>query len=78
MLADTPQPETRKGRGNDYFISVGAGVYNPSTAEDLLPDSAYIGFSTRHGDRGNAAFVDGYVEAFAIGEMKQKHVYLED
>ncbi|WPJ96316.1 prepilin-type N-terminal cleavage/methylation domain-containing protein [Coraliomargarita algicola] len=78
LLAETTQPDNRKGWGKDYFISVGEGIYNPTTAETLLSDSAYTGFSARHGDRGNAAFVDGHVESFAIGEMKQKHVYLED
>jgi len=47
------------------FTGYGASADNPS-------------FSTRHGDRGNAAFVDGHVESFAIGEMKQKHVYIEN
>lgn len=78
LLADTTQPEARKGWGKDYFVYVGDGPYNPATADELLPDAAYTGFSTRHGGRGNAAFVDGHVESFAIGEMKQKHVYTEN
>ncbi|MGZ0655755.1 prepilin-type N-terminal cleavage/methylation domain-containing protein [Coraliomargarita sp. W4R72] len=78
LLADTTQPEARKGWGKDYFATFGQAPYDPATAEDFLPDSAYTGFSTRHGDRGNAAFVDGHVESFAIGEMKQKHVYTEN
>ena len=53
--------------------------YNPGTAENFMSDASYnAGFSDRHGGRGNVLFVDGHVESFAIGEIKEKHVYLED
>jgi prepilin-type processing-associated H-X9-DG protein/prepilin-type N-terminal cleavage/methylation domain-containing protein len=79
LIADTIQMPARGGWGNDYFISAGGNVYNPASAETPVPDASYnAGFSARHGDRGNAAFVDGHVESFAIGEMKQKHVYVEN
>jgi prepilin-type processing-associated H-X9-DG protein len=42
------------------FNGFGASASNPN-------------FSTRHSDRGNAAFVDAPVVSFAIGEMQRKH-----
>jgi prepilin-type processing-associated H-X9-DG protein len=71
--------------GGGYFAI--SGVYNPSTADDPLPLSRFNGFgasssnpsfSTRYSGRGNAAFVDGHVESFAAGEMKYKHIDLEN
>lgn len=78
MIADTIQTEQRGGWGNDTFIDAGR-PYNPATAEDFMPDTSYdAGFSDRHGGYGHALFVDGHVEAFAIGEIKEKHVLLEN
>ena len=79
LLADTIQMEARGGWGNDYFVNVGDAPYNPATADNPISEAALSsGFSDRHGGRGNAAFVDGHVESFAIGEIKEKHVCLED
>ncbi|MFQ3242997.1 MAG: prepilin-type processing-associated H-X9-DG protein [Lentimonas sp.] len=47
------------------FTGFGASASNPS-------------FSRRHRGRGNAALVDGHVESFAVGEMKYKHIDLEN
>ncbi|WPJ96594.1 DUF1559 domain-containing protein [Coraliomargarita algicola] len=77
LIADTIQKDSRKGWGNDYFVSVGSKVYTPSTADDYISESSLTGFSDRHNGRGNVAFVDGHVESFAVGEIKQKHVYVE-
>ena len=63
---------------NDTFINV-EKAYNPQTADTPMSDASYgAGFSDRHGGRGNVLFVDGHVESFAIGEIKEKHVCLED
>jgi len=78
LIADTIQIDGRGGWGNDTFIN-GGQAYNPGTAENFMSDASYnAGFSDRHGGRGNVLFVDGHVESFAIGEIKEKHVYLED
>lgn len=78
LLADTIQSESRGGWGNDYFVYVGSKAYSPSSANDFVSASSFGGFSDRHNGRGNVAFVDGHVESFAIGEIKQKYVYIED
>lgn len=81
LIADAGQLYP-SGWGFGYFAI--SRVYNSATAEDVLPDSSFTGygasadnpsFSTRHNGYGNAAFVDGHVETFASGEMKEKHVY---
>ena len=80
LVADAGQRHP-SGWGFGYFAI--SGVYNPSTADNAVPASRFNGFgasasnpsfSTRHGGRGNAAFVDGHVESFAAGEMKLKHI----
>ena len=78
LLADTTQPEARRGWGSDYFVYVGSNVYNPATADDILSVNSYTAFAPRHSERGNVAFVDGHVESFAVGEIKQKHDYTEN
>lgn len=84
LVADAGQ-RSGSGWGFGYFAI--SGVYNPATADNVLPMSSFTGFgasaanpsfSQRHNGQGNAAFVDGHVESFAIGEMKQKHVYVEN
>ncbi|CAA6679904.1 MULTISPECIES: prepilin-type N-terminal cleavage/methylation domain-containing protein [unclassified Lentimonas] len=84
MIADAGQ-RYPSGWGFGYFAI--SRSYNAATAESVLPDGSFTGygasssnpsFSTRHGGRGNAAFVDGHVESFAWGEIKEKHVYIED
>jgi prepilin-type processing-associated H-X9-DG protein len=84
LLADAGQ-RYPSGWGFGYFAI--SGVYNPATANNVLSMSRFTGFgasaanpsfSTRHSGRGNAAFVDGHVESFAIGEMKKKHVDIEN
>ncbi len=84
LVADANQRHP-SGWGFGYFAI--SGVYNPATADTVLSMSSFTGFgasaanpsfSTRHNGQGNAAFVDGHVESFAIGEMKQKHVYVEN
>ncbi len=77
LVADTIQNPSRGGWGNDYFIG-DRGAYNPATANNPLPENSYdAGFSDRHNGHGHAAFVDGHVESFAIGEMLEKHVRIE-
>ncbi|CAA6677634.1 MULTISPECIES: DUF1559 domain-containing protein [unclassified Lentimonas] len=84
LVADAGQ-RYPSGWGFGYFAS--SGVYNPATADTALPPSSFTSygasldnpsFSTRHNGRGNAAFVDGHVESFAFGEIKEKHVYVEN
>ncbi|WPJ96210.1 DUF1559 domain-containing protein [Coraliomargarita algicola] len=84
LLADAGQ-RYPSGWGFGYYAI--SGTYTAATAEQALGISSFTGygasadnlsFSTRHNGRGNAAFVDGHVESFAMGEIKQKHVYIED
>lgn len=84
LIADAGQ---RYPSGWGFGCFAISGVYNAATANTALPPSSFTGygasadnpsFSTRHGGLGNAAFVDGHVESFAVGEMKQKHVYIEN
>jgi prepilin-type processing-associated H-X9-DG protein/prepilin-type N-terminal cleavage/methylation domain-containing protein len=84
LVADAGQ-RYPSGWGCGYFAI--SGVYNPATADSAVPASRFSGFgasasnpsfSTRHSGRGNAAFVDGHVESFAVGEMKYKHIDLEN
>ncbi len=84
LMADAGQ-RYPSGWGFGYFAF--GGVYNPSSAETALTDADFTrygasasnpSFSTRHGGVGNAVFVDGHVQSFAWGEIKQKHVYTED
>ncbi|MDG1302324.1 MAG: prepilin-type N-terminal cleavage/methylation domain-containing protein [Opitutae bacterium] len=78
LIADTIQKPARGGWGNDTFISVGKD-YNPQTADAPMSDASYgAGFSDRHNGRGNVLFVDGHMESFAVGEIKEKHVCLEN
>jgi len=78
LLADTKQPEVRGGWGSDYFVHVGPlDVYTAANADKVLAEARLAEFSPRHSGRGNAAFVDGHVESFAIGEIKEKHVFIE-
>lgn len=84
LVADAGQ-RYPSGWGFGFFAN--SQVYNAATAENALGMSSFTSygasadnpsFSTRHNDHGNAAFVDGHVESFAWGEMKQKHVYIEN
>jgi prepilin-type processing-associated H-X9-DG protein/prepilin-type N-terminal cleavage/methylation domain-containing protein len=83
LIADAGQ-RYPSGWGFGYFAR--SSTYKPETAEVPLTDAFFQGygasasnpsFSTRHNGRGNVAFVDGHVESFAWGEIKQKHVYTE-
>lgn len=83
LIADAGQ-RYPSGWGFGYFAI--SRQYDAATAENALTNSSFTGygasgdnpsFSTRHNGRGNAAFVDGHVESFAWGEMKEKHVYTE-
>lgn len=77
LVADTIQLPRRGGWGNDHFIG-SKKAYDPTTADRPLPEASYdSGFSTRHDGHGNAAFVDGHVESFAIGDILEKHVLIE-